>query len=101
MAEAPEPERVLEVGEFFAELVDVLDHTAIVHIPYNGSAPAYNDLLSGRVPVGFALLDSAPPHVKAGKLKVLTITNSRRTKISPDYPTLGEANPGDSLQSPF
>ena len=51
--------------------------------------------------VGFALLDSALPHVKAGKLKVLTITNSRRSEIFPDCPTLGEANPGDALQSPF
>jgi tripartite-type tricarboxylate transporter receptor subunit TctC len=83
------------------ELMNVREHTAMVHIPYNGSAPAYNDLLSGRVPVGFVLLDSALPHVKAGKLKVLAITNSRRSKIYPDYPTIGETIPGYSLESLF
>jgi tripartite-type tricarboxylate transporter receptor subunit TctC len=83
------------------ELMNVREHTAMVHIPYNGSAPAYNDLLSGRVPVGFVLLDSALPHVKAGKLKVLAITNSRRSKIYPNYPTIGETIPGYSLESLF
>jgi tripartite-type tricarboxylate transporter receptor subunit TctC len=83
------------------ELMNVREHTAMVHIPYNGSAPAYNDLLSGRVPVGFVLLDSALPHVKAGKLKVLAITNAHRSKIYPDYPTIGETVPGYSLESLF
>jgi tripartite-type tricarboxylate transporter receptor subunit TctC len=83
------------------ELMNVRAKTGMVHIPYNGSAPAYNDLLSGRVPVGFVLLDSALPHVKAGKLKVLAVTNAHRSKIYPDYPTVGETIPGYSLESLF
>lgn len=83
------------------ELMNVRAKTGMVHIPYNGSAPAYNDLLSGRVPVGFVLLDSALPHVKAGKLKVLGITNAKRSRIYPDYPTIGETLPGYSLESLF
>lgn len=83
------------------ELMNVRAQTGMVHIPYNGSAPAYNDLLSGRVPVGFVLLDSALPHVKAGKLKVLAVTNARRSRIFPDYPTVGETIPGYSLESLF
>lgn len=83
------------------ELINVRTKAGMVHIPYNGSAPAYNDLLSGRVPVGFVLLDSALPHVKAGKLKVLGITNAHRSRIYPDYPTIGETIPGYSLESLF
>ena len=83
------------------ELMNVRTNASMVHIPYNGSAPAYNDLLSGRVPVGFVLLDSALPHVRAGKLKVLGITNARRSRIYPDYPTIGETIPGYSLESLF
>lgn len=83
------------------ELMNVRAKTGMVHIPYNGSAPAYNDLLGGRVPVGFVLLDSALPHVKAGKLKVLGITNAHRSRIYPDYPTIGEVIPGHSLESLF
>jgi tripartite-type tricarboxylate transporter receptor subunit TctC len=83
------------------ELMNVRTNAGMVHIPYNGSAPAYNDLLSGRVPVGFVLLDSAFPHVKAGKLKILGITNTHRSRIYPDYPTIGETIPGYSLESLF
>jgi tripartite-type tricarboxylate transporter receptor subunit TctC len=83
------------------ELINVRTNAGMVHIPYNGSAPAYNDLLSGRVPVGFVLLDSALPHVKAGKLKVLGITNAHRSRIYPDYPTIGETIPDYSLESLF
>jgi tripartite-type tricarboxylate transporter receptor subunit TctC len=83
------------------ELINVRTNAGMVHIPYNGSAPAYNDLLSGRVPVGFVLLDSALPHVKAGKLKVLGITNAHRSRIYPDYPTIGETIADYSLESLF
>jgi tripartite-type tricarboxylate transporter receptor subunit TctC len=83
------------------EMMNVRAETGMVHIPYNGSAPAYNDLLSGRVQVGFVLLDSALPHVKAGKLKVLAVTNAKRSRIYPDYPTVGETIPGYSLESLF
>ena len=83
------------------ELMNARAGIAMTHIPYNGSAPAYNDLLSGRVPVGFVLLDSALPHVRAGKLKVLGVTNAHRSKIYPDYPTIGETIPGYSLESLF
>lgn len=47
------------------------------------------------------LLDSALPHVKAGKLKVLAVTNAKRSRIYPDYPTVGETIPGYSLESLF
>jgi tripartite-type tricarboxylate transporter receptor subunit TctC len=83
------------------ELMNVKASTGMVHVPYNGSAPAYNDLLSGRIPIGFVLLDSALPHVKAGKLKVLAITNAHRSRIYPDYPTVSETIPGYAIESLF
>jgi tripartite-type tricarboxylate transporter receptor subunit TctC len=83
------------------ELLKVKTGIDLTHVPYPGSAPAYNDLLSGRVPVGFVVLESAVQHVKAGNLKVLAITNAKRSKIYPDYPTIGETIPGYALESMF
>ena len=73
----------------------------MVHIPYNGSAAAYRELLPGRVPVGFVVLESALPHIKAGKLKLLAITDIRRNKVHPEFPTLEEALPGLGYDSVF
>jgi tripartite-type tricarboxylate transporter receptor subunit TctC len=73
----------------------------MVHIPYAGSAAAYRELLPGRVPVGFVVLESALPHIKAGKLKVLALTDIRRSKLHPEYPVLEETIPGLGYDSVF
>jgi tripartite-type tricarboxylate transporter receptor subunit TctC len=80
------------------ELLNSLAGTAMVHVPYHGSAAAYRDLLTGRVPVGFVVLDSAMPHVRAGRLRVLGITNARRSRIRPEYPAISETVPGYAVE---
>lgn len=62
----------------------------MVQIPYKGSAPMVTDLLGGQVDVMF---DNAPhvmPHVKAGKMRALAITSSKRSPLLPDVPTVAE-----------
>ena len=81
------------------ELLKLLANVDMQHVPYNGSAPAYRDMLGGRVPVAFVILNSALPHVRAGRLKVLAVTNPKRSQIYPDYPTIGESIPGYELIS--
>ncbi|MBK8065660.1 MAG: tripartite tricarboxylate transporter substrate binding protein [Betaproteobacteria bacterium] len=83
------------------ELLKTAAGIDLLHIPYNGSAPAYRDLLGGRVPLAFVIMNSAQPHVKAGKLKVLGITNARRSESYPEYPTIGESVPGYEITSWF
>jgi tripartite-type tricarboxylate transporter receptor subunit TctC len=83
------------------ELLKVRTGIDMVHVPYNGSAPAYNDLLPGRVKVGFVILESALPHIEAGRLKMLAITNARRTAFHPEFPTIGETVPGYEFVSIF
>ena len=51
------------------ELLKFMAKVELLHVPYNGSAPAYRDMLGGRVPVAFVILNSALPHVRAGRLK--------------------------------
>jgi tripartite-type tricarboxylate transporter receptor subunit TctC len=81
------------------ELLKLTAGIDLQHVPYNGSAPAYRDMLGGRVPTGFVILNSALPHVRAGRLKVLAVTNPKRSQIYPEYPTVGESVPGYELIS--
>jgi tripartite-type tricarboxylate transporter receptor subunit TctC len=54
-------------------------------------------MLGGRVPVAFAILASAMPLVKAGKLKVLGVTNAQRSVIYPEVPPISQTVPGYEL----
>ena len=63
----------------------------MVHIPYNGSAPALAALLGNQVQVMFDVVLTAAPHIKAGKLQALGITGRRRLDILPGVPTVMEA----------
>lgn len=84
-----------------AELMKQKAGVNMVHIPYNGSSAAYRELLPGRVPVGFVVLESALPHIKAGNLKVLALTDIRRNKVHPEWPVLEEVMPGLGYDSVF
>jgi tripartite-type tricarboxylate transporter receptor subunit TctC len=63
-------------------------------VPYKGSTPAYQDLLGNRI-AGFIdpILGSAG-YAKAGQLKVIAVTSSKRVPSMPDIPTVGETVPG-------
>ncbi|MDE2606079.1 MAG: tripartite tricarboxylate transporter substrate binding protein [Burkholderiales bacterium] len=63
----------------------------IVHVPYKGAAPAYNDLLSGRLQVMFDTTPAALKFVQTGRLRFLAASTTTRTSAAPDVPTLGEA----------
>jgi tripartite-type tricarboxylate transporter receptor subunit TctC len=83
------------------ELLKMRAGIDLLHVPYAGSAPAYKDLLGGRVPLAFVLLQSALPHVRAGRLKVLGVTTARRSEVYPEFRTLAEALPDFTVDSMF
>lgn len=74
-----------------AELFKTMAGVDMVHIPYKGGAPAVADLLSGQVTLSFATVLETLQHVKAGKVRALAVTNSRRSVALPDLPTIAEA----------
>ena len=66
------------------------------HVPYKGSGQATADLLGGTVPVSIPGTAGMMGHIKAGKLRPLATTGTKRAEALPDVPTIGEAVPGYS-----
>ena len=63
----------------------------MVQVSYRQSHLAVMDLAEGRIQVMLSTLTNALPQVQAGKVKLLAITNSKRTAVAPDVPTVVEA----------
>ncbi len=61
----------------------------LLHVPYKGEAPAFNDLLGGHVASVFASVGGINQHT--GKIRLLAVTGSRRLSRFPDAPTFDEA----------
>ncbi len=61
------------------------------HVPYKGSGPAQQDLMSGIVKVSFVGTPIAIPHMKSGRLKALGVSTAERSPELPDVPTIAEA----------
>ncbi|REE93391.1 Bug family tripartite tricarboxylate transporter substrate binding protein [Cupriavidus plantarum] len=74
-----------------AELFWQQTNTNGIHVPYKGGAPALNDLIGGQVDATFMNINTAVPHIKAGKIRALAITSTARSPILPDVPTMDEA----------
>ncbi|HVE53985.1 MAG TPA: tripartite tricarboxylate transporter substrate binding protein, partial [Ramlibacter sp.] len=65
--------------------------TSLVHIPYRGSGPAMQDVLSGQVQVFMTTPPSVMGHVQQGKLKAFAVTGAQRHPGLPNVPTTAEA----------
>src|SRR5215813_3560284 len=73
------------------ELFKAMGKLDIVHVPYKGGGPAMADLMASMVDLYFGGLSTALPHVKAGKLRALGQTGSKRSAAAPDIPTIAES----------
>ena len=62
-----------------------------VQVPYRGNAPLVIDLVAGQVKAGFVSTAGVIQHVRAGRLKGLAISSSKRSPLAPDVPTVAEA----------
>lgn len=63
----------------------------IVHVPYKGASPALTGTISGEVGILFGNIVSATPHIRAGRLRALAVTTTKRSPISPELPTVAES----------
>ena len=61
-----------------------------VVVPYKGGAPLVQDLLGGQVPAGVSSLTEYIEHHRGGRINVLAISGTTRSKAAPDVPTFQE-----------
>lgn len=74
-------------GELFKQMTG----TYIVNIPYRSNPPAVTDLIGGQIQFMITDMATGLPQAKAGKLKALGVSTSKRIALAPDVPTIAEA----------
>jgi tripartite-type tricarboxylate transporter receptor subunit TctC len=79
------------MGHLTGELFMSLTGTRFVHVPYKGGGPAMTELLGGQVSIYFSTVIVALPHIRAGKLRALAVTGSKRASVAAELPTIAEA----------
>jgi tripartite-type tricarboxylate transporter receptor subunit TctC len=73
--------------------MEELKHRAgikIVHVPYQGSPQAMNDLLAGTVQVALDTVTVTQPHIKAGRMRLIAVGTQQRMPFFPDTPSIAE-----------
>ncbi len=82
------------------EMLKSMARMDIVHVVYKGLTPAFNDVVSGQVPMIIAGVVTALPLHQTGRLRILATTAAKRTPSTPDIPTMVEAGvPGYEYDS--
>lgn len=86
--------------QFSGEIFKYMAGLDIVYVPYKGGAPATAAAVAGDTQLTFANYSDALPQIRAGKLRALGITSSRRFPQSPEVPTIAESGvPGYAVDS--
>lgn len=80
-------------GELFKQLAKV----DMVHVAYKGGGPATTAILSGETSLIFGSGPTVVPHAKAGRLRLVATTGAKRSKTSPELPTVGDTLPGHEV----
>jgi tripartite-type tricarboxylate transporter receptor subunit TctC len=73
-----------------AELFKNLAGVNIVHVPYGGGGPALIAILNGEAGVSFLSLVAVTGHIASGRMRALGITTAKRSKVTPQLPTIAE-----------
>ncbi len=76
------------IGHLLGQTMGLKTGTTLVHVPYKGSTPALQDLITGRVDMMFDVVASSGPLITGGKLKALAVANPRAFASLPSVPTL-------------
>jgi tripartite-type tricarboxylate transporter receptor subunit TctC len=82
-------------GQLAGELFKLSLGLDLVHVPFNGAAPATLSTMGGHTPIMFSALPGAAANIKDGKLRALAVTSAKRDPEFPDVPTLAEAGVPD------
>lgn len=79
-----------------AELFWQQTGTSGTHVPYKGGGPVVTALLGSQIDASFMNINTAMPHIQAGKFRALAITSAKRSDLLPSVPTLEESGIKDA-----
>jgi tripartite-type tricarboxylate transporter receptor subunit TctC len=82
-----------------AALLEKMAGIQMLHVPYKGGAPAILDTVAGQTQMFVTAGTQSLPHVKAGKLKLLAVTERQRSTLLKDTPTVAEVIPATRWRS--
>jgi tripartite-type tricarboxylate transporter receptor subunit TctC len=83
-------------GALFARTAGI----ELTHVPYKGGVPALTDVMSGQVQLMFGTMPLTLPQIRAGKVKALGITSTKRSPQLAEVPTIAEAGvPGYEIST--
>jgi tripartite-type tricarboxylate transporter receptor subunit TctC len=78
-------------GHLAMEMFKTAARIELVHVPYKGAGAALTDVMSGQVPLLFSSPLGTLPFVKAGRLRALAVSGTRRMSGMPEIPTVAES----------
>lgn len=78
------------IGHLAGELFQAKTGVTFTHVPYKGGGPSITGLIGGETDLSFAQFPTVIQHIKSGRLKLLAVVSSKRTKLLPDVPTIAE-----------
>ena len=82
------------ISHLAIELFKLSTGVDIVHVPYRSGVPLVTDMFAGLVQTGIDAMPNSLQHIQRGALRALAVTNSKRSHVVPDVPTIGESIPG-------
>ena len=87
-------------GYLAGALFQLMAEVELLHVPYEGGAPAIVDLLAGEVQLTLASSPTVAPNISSGRLKPLAVTTLHRAKLFPQRPTVAKSGmPNHEAQS--
>jgi tripartite-type tricarboxylate transporter receptor subunit TctC len=81
------------------ELFKMMAGVDMVHVPYRGAGPSLSNLIGGQVQVSFESMSASIGYIRAGTLRALAVTTTRRSEALPNIPTVAEFVPGYEASS--
>jgi tripartite-type tricarboxylate transporter receptor subunit TctC len=80
-----------QISHMNGELMKLLAGVDVLHIPYKGTGPIMPELLGGQISIAFSTSVDALQFARAGRVRLLAVTGSKRLGILPDTPTMAES----------
>ncbi len=78
-------------GHMSTELFMSMTGTKMNHVPYKGDAGVLADVMAGQVSVSFSNMPAYTPQIKAGRIRALAVSTTKRSPAVPEIPTMAEA----------